>query len=40
MDLVVVLMRLDEQRIWLLADRPVAGYLVAWFRVTADRTAV
>ena len=40
MDLGVVLMRLDEQRIWLLADRPVAGYLVAWFRVTADRTAV
>jgi sarcosine oxidase gamma subunit len=39
-DLAVVLMRLDEQRIWLLADRPVAGYLVEWLRVTADRTAV
>jgi DNA polymerase-3 subunit delta' len=24
---------------WLLAGRPVAGYRVAWLRVTADRTA-
>jgi hypothetical protein len=39
MDLGVVLMRLDDQRIRLLADRPVAGYLVDWLRVTADRTA-